>query len=71
MKKNTLNKHNKVVIVCKESGLVSLSYNVLLTTPEANIVTKLVTLVVIVKSHQLVPIMVKQVTCLRHVITRK
>ncbi len=36
MKRNTLTEHKEVAIVCEESGHVSMSYNVLLTTPEAN-----------------------------------
>jgi hypothetical protein len=40
MKKSTLIKHKEAAIVCEESGHVSLSYNVLLTTLEANIVVK-------------------------------
>ncbi len=71
MNKDTSIEHKEAAIICEESGLVNLSYNVSLTAPEANIVTKLVVLVVIVKSHQLVPIMVKQVTNLRPIITRK
>jgi hypothetical protein len=36
MKRNTLIEHKEVVVVCEESGLVNMSYNVLLTTPKAN-----------------------------------
>jgi hypothetical protein len=36
MKRNTLIEHKEVTIVCEESGPISLSYNALLTTPEAN-----------------------------------
>ncbi len=50
MKKNTLIEHKEIVVVCKESGHVNMSYNVLLTTLEANAGVKLVVLVVIVKS---------------------
>ncbi len=50
MKRDTLIKHKEVVVVCEESGLVSLSSNVLLTTQEANIVVKPIILVVISKS---------------------
>jgi hypothetical protein len=49
MKKYTLIKQ-KEVVACKENGLVSLSYNVLLTTPKANIVVKHVVHVVTTKS---------------------
>jgi hypothetical protein len=40
MKKNTLIEHKEVVIVCEENGLVSLSYDVLLATLDANIIAK-------------------------------
>jgi hypothetical protein len=33
MRRNTLTEHKEVVVVCEESGLISLNYNVLLTTP--------------------------------------
>jgi hypothetical protein len=49
MKKDTLIEH-KEVVVCEENGPVSLSYNALLTTPEANIIVKLVVPIVITKS---------------------
>jgi predicted RNA-binding Zn-ribbon protein involved in translation (DUF1610 family) len=49
MKKDTLIEHKEVAIVCEESGHVSLNYNGLLTTPEANIVVKLVVPVVTTK----------------------
>ncbi len=42
MKRNTLIEHEGIVVVCEESELVNLSYNVLLTTPKANIVVKVV-----------------------------
>jgi hypothetical protein len=71
MNEDTSIEHKETAIICEESGLITLSYNVLLTTPKANTVTKLIVLVVIVKSHQLVPIMVKQVTHLRLAIIRK
>ncbi len=38
--------HKEVVIVCEEGRLVTLSYNVLLTTIETNVVAKLVVHVV-------------------------
>jgi hypothetical protein len=37
MKRKTLIEHKEVVIVCEESGPISMSYNVLLTTLEANV----------------------------------
>jgi hypothetical protein len=42
VKRNTLIEHEGIVVVCEESELVNLSYNVLLTTPKANIVVKVV-----------------------------
>jgi len=42
VKRNTLIEHKEVVVVCEESGLVNFNYNVLLTTPKANIVVKVV-----------------------------
>jgi len=50
MKQNTLIGHKETVIICEESGLVSLNYNVLLTTLNVNIVTKPVVFVVTTKS---------------------
>jgi hypothetical protein len=50
MKKNTLIEHKEAAMVCEESGHVSLSYNVLLTTPEANVVVNLVVSIITVKS---------------------
>ncbi len=32
--------HKEITIICEESGLISLSYNVLLTTPKANTTVK-------------------------------
>jgi hypothetical protein len=49
LKRNTLIEHKEIVIVCEESGLVSMIYNVLLTQLKANASVKLVVLVVIVK----------------------
>jgi hypothetical protein len=40
MKKGTLIEHNKTTIICEESELIILSYNVLLTTPKANTIIK-------------------------------
>jgi len=50
MKINTLIEHKEIVVVCAESGPISLSYNVLLTTPKANIIIKPIVPIVIVKS---------------------
>jgi hypothetical protein len=49
MKKNTLIER-KEVVVCEESEHVSMSYNVLLTTPKANARVKLVLLTMTSKS---------------------
>jgi hypothetical protein len=48
MKRNILIEH-KEVVVCEESGFVSLNYNVLLTTPKANAVIKHVVPTIIAK----------------------
>jgi hypothetical protein len=50
LKRNTLIEHKEVVIVCEESGLVSVSYNALLTTPKANVVVNLVVPTITTKS---------------------
>jgi hypothetical protein len=50
MKRNTLIKYKEVVVVCEESGPINLSYIVLLTTPEANVLVKPIVLIIIVKS---------------------
>jgi hypothetical protein len=50
MKRNTLIEHKEVVVVCEESGLVNMNYNVLLTTLEVNAGVKHVVLVVTTKS---------------------
>jgi len=50
MKINTLIEHKEAIIICEESGPISLSYNVLLTTLEVNVVVKLVVFIIIVKS---------------------
>jgi len=50
MRKNTLIEHKEITIICEENGLGSLSYNVLLTTLEANIVVKPIIPIVIAKS---------------------
>jgi hypothetical protein len=41
MKKNILIKHKEVVVVYEENELVSLNYNVILTTPKVNAIVKL------------------------------
>lgn len=50
MKRDTLIKHKEAIIVCEESEPISLNYNAILTTLEANIVTKHAVLVVTTKS---------------------
>jgi uncharacterized Zn finger protein len=50
MNRDTLIGHKEAIIVCEESGHVSLNYNVLLTTPKANIIVKSIVLFVIAKS---------------------
>jgi hypothetical protein len=50
MKWNTLTEHKEAAIICEESGPINLSYNVLLTTPKANIVVKPIVHVVIPNS---------------------
>jgi hypothetical protein len=40
MKRNTLMEHKKAIVVCEESGPISLNYNTLLTTSEIDIITK-------------------------------
>jgi hypothetical protein len=47
MRRNTLIEHKEVVVVCEESGPISLNYNVLLTTPETKTIVKHVIHVVI------------------------
>jgi hypothetical protein len=42
MKRNTLIWHKEAIIVCEESGLVTMNYNALLTTPKTNVGVKLV-----------------------------
>jgi hypothetical protein len=41
MKKIILIKHKEVVVVYEENELVSLNYNVILTTPKVNAIVKL------------------------------
>ncbi len=50
MERNTLIEHKEAIIVCEESGLVSMSYNVLLTTPKANVGVKPLILAITTKS---------------------
>jgi hypothetical protein len=50
MKRNTLIEHKEAVVVCEESGPISLRYNALLTTPKASTMVKLIIFVVITKS---------------------
>jgi hypothetical protein len=50
MKRGTLIEHKEVAIMFEENELVSLNYNVLLTTPKANTIIKHVVHVVIAKS---------------------
>jgi hypothetical protein len=40
MKRGTLIEHKEIAVICEESGLISLSYNVLLTTLKAIIIVK-------------------------------
>jgi len=50
MKRDTLIEHKEAIIVCEESGPISLNYNVTLSTLKANIVLIHVVLVVTTKS---------------------
>jgi hypothetical protein len=50
MKRNTLIEHKKVVVVCEENEPINLSYNVLLTTLEHNVVVIPVIPIVTIKS---------------------
>jgi len=50
MKKKTLIEHKEAIVVCEESGHVSLSYNVLLITLKVNTIAKPIVLVVTTKS---------------------
>jgi hypothetical protein len=50
MNRNTLIEHKEVVVVCEENGPISLSYNALLTTLEANTVVEHVVHVVTIQS---------------------
>jgi hypothetical protein len=50
MNKSTLIEHKKIIMVCEENEPISLSYNVILTTPKAKTVVKLVIIIIIIKS---------------------
>jgi hypothetical protein len=50
MEINTSIEHKEATTVCEESRHVSMNYNVLLTTLEANVGVKLVILIVTIKS---------------------
>jgi hypothetical protein len=50
MKRDTLIEHKEVVVICEENGPISLGYNALITTPEANIIIKHVVHVATTKS---------------------
>jgi hypothetical protein len=50
MKRDTLIEHKKIVVVCEESGPISLNYNVLLTIEEANTIVKPVVPIITTKS---------------------
>jgi hypothetical protein len=71
MNKDTFIEHKEAIVVCEEKGHVSLNYNVLLTTPKANIITKPTILSLQQNQHQLVPIVVKHVIPLRLAIIGK
>jgi hypothetical protein len=49
MKKDTLIKHKETIAICEENGLVSLNYNVLLTTPKTNTIVNPTIPIVITK----------------------
>ncbi len=38
--KGHFNKHKEAVVICEESGLVTISYNVILTPPNINTIPK-------------------------------
>ncbi len=50
MKRNTLIKHKEAAIVCEESELVNMSYNILLTTLKVNAGVKPITPIMTTKS---------------------
>jgi hypothetical protein len=50
MRKNTLIEHKEAIVVCEESGHVSMNYNALLTTLQVNAIVKHVVHVVTTKS---------------------
>jgi len=50
MRRHTLIEHKETTIVCEESGPISFSYNILLTTQETNVVVKPIVLIITAKS---------------------
>ncbi len=50
MNRDTMIEHKEVAIICEVNGPISLSFNIMLTTPKVNIVIKLGVHVVITKS---------------------
>jgi hypothetical protein len=69
MKRNILIKHKENVVIREENELVSLNYNVILTTPELNTIVKLVIPTITTKSTLLVPIVVKLIIWWKPIIT--
>jgi hypothetical protein len=68
---DTLIEHKEAIVVCEENGLISLNYNVLLTTPKTNIIANPTILVVITKSSLTCTDCGKHVIPLSYVITKK
>jgi hypothetical protein len=68
---DTLIEHKETIVVCEENGLVSLNYNVLLTTPKTNTIANPTILVVITKSSLTCTNCGKHVIPLSYVITKK
>jgi hypothetical protein len=50
MKRNTFIEHKEAILVCEENRLVSMSYNILLTTSKGNARDKFVILTTTIKS---------------------
>jgi hypothetical protein len=48
--KGHFNKHKEVVVICEESGLVTISYNVILITPNINTTAKTIVTIISTKS---------------------
>jgi hypothetical protein len=69
MKRNILIEHKENVVIREENELVSLNYNVILTTPELNTIVKLVIPTITTKSTLLVPIVVKLIIWWKPIIT--